>query len=92
MTNKESIIPDETENYQIIVCNIHYDRSTASRRVNFNDLPEQLALDIPSSVLNQAKKSKNDFNDVIEQFAYNVLSRKFGVDVCSCQVWLPLAE
>lgn len=79
-------------NYQVIVCNIHYSRESASRRVNFNDLPEQIALDIPQSVLNQAKKSKNDFYDVIEQFAYNLLSRKFGIEVCSCQVWLPPAE
>ena len=78
------------EPYQVLVCNIHWDTSTAARKVVINELPEQLALDVPENVLNQAKKKSNDFNDVIEQFAYNLLSRKFNCEVCNCQVWLPL--
>ena len=79
-----------TESYQILVCNIHWDITTASRRTVINELPAQIALDVPESTLNQAKKKGNDFNDIIEQFAYNILSRKFSCEVCSCQVWLPL--
>ncbi len=85
--------PEDTEykeSYQIIVCNIHWDINTASHRTVIAELPEQLALDVPENVLNQAKKKSNDFNDVIEQFAYNLLTRKFMCEVCSCQVWLPL--
>lgn len=78
------------EPYQILVCNIHWDVTTASRRTVIAELPVQLALDVPESTLNQAKKKGNDFNDIIEQFAYNILSRKFNCEVCSCQVWLPL--
>ena len=78
------------ESYQILVCNIHWDVTTASRRTVIAELPVQLALDVPESTLNQAKKKGNDFNDIIEQFAYNILSRKFNCEVCSCQVWLPL--
>jgi hypothetical protein len=78
------------EPYQILVCNIHWDVTTASRRTIIAELPVQLALDVPESTLNQAKKKGNDFNDIIEQFAYNILSRKFNCEVCSCQVWLPL--
>ena len=81
---------DYKESYQVIVCNIHWDISTASRRTAVNELPEQIALDIPENVMNQASKPENDFNDVIEQFAYNLLTRKFSCEVCSCQVWLPL--
>ena len=80
----------QLEPYQILVCNIHWDISTASRKTAVSELPAQLALDIPENVLNQAKKKDNDFNDVIEQFAYNLLSRKFNCEVCSCQVWLPI--
>ena len=78
------------DSYQILVCNIHWDTSTANRRTVISELPEQLALDVPENVLNQAKKKSNDFNDVIEQFAYNLLTRKFNCEVCYCQVWLPL--
>ena len=81
---------DYKESYQVIVCNIHWDISTASRRTVVSELPEQIALDIPENVMNQASKPENDFNDVIEQFAYNLLTRKFNCEVCSCQVWLPL--
>ena len=78
------------DSYQILVCNIHWDISTANRRTVISELPEQLALDVPENVLNQAKKKSNDFNDVIEQFAYNLLTRKFNCEVCYCQIWLPL--
>lgn len=81
---------DYKESYQVIVCNIHWDISTASRRTVISELPEQIALDIPENVMNQASKPENDFNDVIEQFAYNLLTRKFNCEVGSCQVWLPL--
>lgn len=79
-----------TDSYQILVCNIHWDVSTASRKTDIAELPAQIALDVPENVLNQAKKKSNDFNDIIEQFAYNLLTRKFMCEVCSCQVWLPL--
>ena len=79
-----------TDSYQILVCNIHWNTETASRKTVISELPQQLALDVPENVLNQAQKKSNDFNDVIEQFAYNLLSRKFACEVGSCQVWLPI--
>lgn len=87
MTNDET-----AESYQVIVCNIHWNSSSAEKRVNVDELPIQLALDIPENVLQQASKMHDNewFNDIIEQFAYNLLTRKFGCEVCSCQVWLPL--
>ena len=87
-TNQMNIENLDSGSYQIIVCNIHWDISTASKRTD--ELPSQLALDVPENVLNQAKKKSNDFNDIIEQFAYNLLSRKFNCEVCYCQVWLPV--
>lgn len=76
--------------YQVIVCNIHWNMKSAQHKVKPNDLPLQLALDIPSNVLVQARKNKNEFNDIIESFTCNLLTRKFGCEVCSCQIWLPI--
>ena len=42
------------ESYQILVCNIHWNIETASRRTVITELPEQIALDVPENVLNQA--------------------------------------
>lgn len=81
---------NETSSYQILVCNIHWDSKSALRKVKVDELPVQLALDVPENVLNQASKKNNVFNDIVEQFAYNLLTRKFGCEVSSCQVWLPL--
>ena len=78
------------ESYQILVCNIYWNHSTANSKTKLSELPAQLALDIPENVLVQAKKKGNVFNDIIEQFAYNLLTRKFGCEVGSCQAWLPL--
>lgn len=87
MPNK---LDETTESYQVLVCNIHWDLKSATHKAKNVELPAQLALDIPENVLNQARKKGNVFNDIIEQFAYNLLTRKFGCEVYSCQVWLPL--
>ena len=81
---------EEIESYQVLVCNIHWNINSASSKAKIDELPAQLALDIPENVLNQARKKNNNFNDIIEQFAYNLLTRKFSCEVCSCQIWLPL--
>lgn len=79
--------------YQVLVCNIAWSSKRNSRTKNSNEeLPNQLSLDIPTAVLSQAKKSKNEFNDIIEQFIYNLLHRKFGRIANRCQIWLPLEE
>ena len=44
------------------------------------------------SVLQQARGKKNVFNDVIESYIYNALTRKFGHEVYHCQIWLPLED
>lgn len=80
---------EHEESYQILICNIHWNINSASKKIKDDELPVQLALDVPESVLNQARKKNNDFNDIIEQFAYNLLTRKYSCEVCSCQVWLP---
>lgn len=87
--SKELEYEPSSDSYQILVCNIHWNINSASHKTKVDELPTQLALDIPESVLKQANKKSNVFNDIIEQFAYNILTRKFACEVGSCQVWLP---
>lgn len=83
----------ETKTYQVLVCNIFFDLSTKSKSTyqqsKKTDLPTQISLDIPENVLEQARKSKSSFNDIVEQFVCNLLYRKYGHEVNSCQIWLP---
>ena len=82
-----------TPSYQVLVCNIHWDSyacSAYAKKMNYEDLPIQMSIDIPNAVLMQANKNKANFNDIIEQFVVNLLYKKFGHEVNSCQIWLPL--
>ena len=82
---------ENSDEYQVIVANIfwNYKSRTNSKKDNGTELPTQMSLTIPDQVLQQARKVKNNFNDIIEQFCYNLLSRKYGKEVTSCQIWLP---
>lgn len=83
---------EEKESYQTLVCNICWGTKVytgAAKKISQDDLPAQISIDIPNAVLEQANKSTNNFNDVIEQFVYNLLFKKFGREVNRCQIWLP---
>lgn len=91
MTN----IIDEQNGYQVIVCNIHWSNSASSYKTKNNaknELPSQVTVTLPENVLNQANKNKTQFNDIVEQFIYNMLTRKFNCEVSNCQIWLPLEK
>ena len=84
-----------TENtYQVLVCHMHWVPSpTKANKKNGLDLPEQMTIDVPTAVLQQANKNKSCFNDIIEQFTYNVMTKKFGgYELRHCQIWLPLED
>lgn len=51
-----------------------------------------MAFDIPQNVIENAYRVKDEFNDVIESYVYNALTRKFGHEVYSAQIWLPLED
>lgn len=80
---------NQVDSYQILACNITWNVKRKLPKTKVDELPVQIALDIPENVLNQARKRNNSFNDIIETFTYNLLTRKFGCEVASCQVWLP---
>ena len=80
-----------TENtYQVLVCHMHWAQSTSRMSKKYGELPEQMTIDVPAAVLQQANKNKSSFNDIIEQFTYNLMTKKFGCELRHCQIWLPL--
>ena len=85
---------NEENHYQILVTNIMW--NTKSFMPNKNNksatFDDQITLDVPASVLNEARKKKNNFNDIIEQFVYNLLYRKYSCEINRCQIWLPLED
>jgi hypothetical protein len=76
---------DIKESYQVLVVNITYGNELSNK---IKDRPEMTVLDIPESILKN-KKDETKFKDSIESFVYNTLTRKYGAEVCSCQIWLP---
>lgn len=67
-----------TSNYQ----------SRRDKNAEIEQLPKQLTFDIPSTVMDQIKKDPNNEHDIIEQFIYNTLTRKYMHEVWHCQVWI----
>lgn len=92
----ESSNTQDVLGYQVIVTGIKWDKKAIGqyyvKNDRYVDLPSQFTLDLPENVLNQATKKKNDFNDIVESFVYNFLTRKFGHEVNNCQIWLPLED
>lgn len=81
------------EGYQVIVTNIKWDKkawTVAAKRTNESELPDQMSIDIPNGVLNEIKKKPSEESNIIEQFVYNLLYKKFGREANYCQIWLPL--
>ena len=95
---QENIILDESiasDKYQIIITGISWKADSIRQYVSKKDngeLPTQFTLDLPENVLHQANKPGNAFKDVVETFVYNFLMRKFGHEVYSCSIWLPLEK
>ena len=85
---------NEDNKFQILVTNIAWNTQSFKPTKNNKspEFEEQITLDVPQSVLNETNKKHNDFNDVIEQFVYNLLYRKYSCEVNRCQIWLPLED
>ena len=74
--------------YQIIVVNIKYGDAFRSYH---GDRPESITLDLPKSIV-ETERDRDTFDDLVEAFAYNTISRMAGAYVSSCQVFLPLDD
>ncbi len=87
----------EENKYQVYVNDISWNpnqiqsyQARASKNVHdYKSLPKSLTFDVPATVVAQAdKNSKNTIEDIIEQFIYSSLTRKFLHEVYSCQIWI----
>lgn len=88
----ENEITADVEN-GIIITNIKWWKGHETKnKVNYYDLPESYQISIPNNMLDLYKSNYSAFKDDIETFVYNFLTRKFGIEVSFCQIWLPLEE
>lgn len=81
------------ENYQVLVTQITWNKNTIkgfSKKSPVDQLPDQCSVDLPKQLANQEKQP--NFKDNVETFIYNMLTRRYGHEVYSCQIWLPLEE
>ena len=76
--------------YEVVVANVSWSSKPFRAMKKEGELPTQISMTIPENVLKQANKPANVFNDIIESYVYNTLTRKFGHEVWRCQIWLPL--
>lgn len=76
--------------YEVVVANVAWSSKPFRAMKKEGELPTQISMTIPENVLKQANKPANVFNDIIESYVYNTLTRKFGHEVWRCQIWLPL--
>lgn len=73
----------QENDYQITVVNIKYGKVFNSRN---KIRPEMAVLDVPESI--SKIKDKEKFEDAVESFAYNTITKKYGAEVNFCQVFL----
>lgn len=72
--------PNQIQSYQVRASKNVYD---------YKSLPKSLTFDVPATIIAQANKNnKNTIEDIIEQFIYSSLTRKFLHEVYSCQIWI----
>ena len=89
----------QEENSTIYITNITWHTKQnviAALSYKQGDLPAEYSLSIPGYLadLRLAKdiESQAKFKDEIETFVYNFLTKKFGVECSSCQIFLPLDD
>ena len=70
-----------------IICNISYlDHYLKGRNPNEITYPDTLELVMPESILCQ--QNSPNFMDIIEDFAYKMVTGIQGREVANCQIWL----
>lgn len=63
-------------------------QSRRDKNAEVETLPSQLVFDIPATVMDQVRKDPKNEHDIIEQFIYNTLTRKYMHEVWHCQIWI----
>ena len=78
------------ENYQVLVTQITWNKNTIkgfNKKSPVDQLPDQCSIDLPKQLASQ--ENTPNFKDNVETFIYNLLTRRHGHEVYSCQIWLP---
>ena len=85
---------EEIPGYNVFVVNMSWSKNSIRpmKKKDSIEFPEALQLEIPENVLRQAQKKTNVFEDIIETYVYNTLTKKYGYELWHCQIWLPLTE
>ena len=73
---------------QVFVNDLRFDQKAIRKNSKFKELPTQLIYDIPATVIKQATKKNVVFNDIIETYVLNSLTRKFAHEVVHAQIWI----
>ena len=83
---------DSNDN-SIFITNIKWWKDAEIKnKINQSELPESFQISIPNNMIDLYKTNFEVFKDDIESFIYNFLTRKFGIKVSFCQIWLPIEE
>lgn len=81
---------ETTDNNKLVVTNIKYNiNNIIHNGCKTKDRPDTMEIDIPNT-LREYNYNDVKFRDYIESFVYNFISRKFGIEVSFCQIWLPM--
>lgn len=83
--------------YQVIITNLVWSKeSTRVYRSKYDakkSIPSQMFdFIVPAEKIKKFSKNMKTFNDELETYVYNTLTSKFGRELYSCQIWLPLFE
>lgn len=84
---------EQSAPYQVLVTEITWNKKQIKgyqKPQAYDQLPSQFNVDLPKQL--SAQEKRPSFKDNVESFVYNLLTRKFGHEVYSCQIWLPLEE
>lgn len=81
--------------YPVIVTNLMWSKNSIRTYRSKYDakkfIPSQmLEFDVPNEKLKKLNKSPATFNDELETYIYNTLTNKYGRELYSCQIWMPL--
>lgn len=92
---ESEIIEEQIQDTSILITNIkwHMEHQLSNYgKGKQKELPTMVTVTVPETIRTQEEKDYAMFKDNVETFAYNFLTKKYGVEVSFCQIWLYLNE
>jgi hypothetical protein len=73
-----------------IITNIKVNRNTAKNsKVENSVIPCTITVELPENITKLLLEKNKDAYDIVESFAYNAMTKRFGMEVSYLQVYLP---